>query len=69
MGSVRDVDPEWGPARPVGGLQAVFLGFSHWGGLALVIRPLAVSAIESLKREAIEALTEGLCLCFETQPS
>ena len=44
-----------GPARPGG-----FFGFSHWGGLALVIRPLAVSAIKSLKREAIEALTEGL---------
>lgn len=51
--------------RPSGG----FLGFSHWGGLALVLRPLAVSAIKSLKRDAIEALTEGLCLCFETKPS
>ena len=67
VGSVRDVDPEWGACEANGRPSGGFFGFSHRGGLAFVILPLAVSAIKSLKREATEALDWGfVSLCFET---
>ena len=67
VGSVRDVDPEWGACEANGRPSGGFFGFSHRGGLAFVICPLAVSAIKSLKREATKALNWGfVSLCFET---